>query len=87
MENKIQKMYLIDCITIIGFMVALWIIVCGVILQVLPLSSNSTIKMVIALTGTVVVLSSTAALIAVLNHLKNKKIELYKEDITASMEM
>jgi len=80
-------MYMIDCITIIGFMVVLWIVVCGVVFQVIPLASNSAEKMVIASIGAMAVIFSTAALVAVLIHLKNKKVELYREDIMASMKI
>ena len=85
MEDRIKKMYVMDCITIVGFMAALWVVVWGVLFQVLPIVGNMTERVVIVSAGIGATLFSTAALSAVLIHLKNKKGELYREDIIASM--
>jgi len=85
LETKIKKMYTRDRNTIIGFMAALWLIICGVISQIIPLTTTTEEKMVIMSTGVIVCVFATAALIGVLIHIKNKKEALYQEDIMASI--
>jgi len=80
-ENRITKMSRNDRGVIVFWIIFMWIILAAVYMQVSALAENPTVRIISLVAGSLVGLLNTAALIAVLGHLKHKKNQLYSEDI------
>lgn len=84
MENKIKKMYRQDCSVIFLFMIVMWVILTYVMIQINSIVSNHSVKSLILFIGITVGFFATAALIAVLTHLRKNRTQLYTEEIMVS---
>lgn len=77
MEDKIKKMYIIDCLSIIFLAVILWMILSVAMLNISRILENQTLRMIILAIGTLVGALSTASCAAVIIHLKKNQKNLY----------
>ncbi len=84
MENKIKKLYLQDCIIVLIFMIVLWSILVYVLSKVVLIAPGTTVKMFVIFIGIMAGTFATAAMVAVLVHLKKNQKQLYTEEILAS---
>jgi len=80
-ESRISRMSRNDRGVILFWIVAMWVILAAVYMQVSALAENPSVRVMALLAGVLVGLFNTAALIAVSGHLKHKKNQLYSEDI------
>ncbi len=80
-ETRISKMSRNDRGIIVFWIIFMWIILASVYMQVSALADKPEIRIVALVVGILVGTFNTAALIAVLGHLKHKKNQLYAEDI------
>ncbi len=81
MENRIKKMYSQDCGVLLIAMIALWSVLAYVSIMVSSLAPNYTVRTMVFLVAAVAGSFTTAALFAVLAHLRKNRIQLYTEEI------
>jgi len=79
-ETRIDKMFHGDRKMLVFWMVFMWIILGAVYLQVMAVA-DPTVKIVALVAGILVGAFNTVAMLALSGHLKQKKTELYTEDI------
>ena len=70
-----------DTIVISGFILFLWVILAVVLIQVVSLLDENSVRVISISSAITVGVFSTASLVAVLVHLKQKKSAIYGEDV------
>jgi len=75
-------MYLLDCATILGFLVLTWSVLVFVLREASNLSSSVVVKIIMEVSAGLAGVFATAALVAVLVHLKKNRESLYREDLS-----
>ncbi len=84
MEERIKRLYSGDQLLIIAFIVFLWFVLIYTVAVIINLATGPGVRALILGVGFAAGIYATAALLAVLAHLKNQKIEIYTEDIMCS---
>ncbi|GAA0181675.1 hypothetical protein SH2C18_41770 [Clostridium sediminicola] len=84
MEKKIKKMYNQDCAIIFLFMIGLWTILIYVLMQINSVVANQSVRTLIFFIGIIAGTFAIAALMAVVNHLRKNRTQIYTEEITVS---
>lgn len=82
MKAIINRVFQRDCAVIISFLIFLWLVLICVITAVVGIAQTPVLKLVILITGSIVGISATTGMLAVVRHLSNNKTELYTEDIS-----
>lgn len=77
----IDRLYRYDSFVIIGFILLMWAILAIVLTQVVALLEENIVRAIAVSSALAVGIFSTASLVAVLVHLKQKKRMLYGEDV------
>lgn len=82
MENRIRKMYRGDCCNIIFWILFLWLVITFVFFKgVNSIATDYLVRITTLVIGGLAVTFATAALIAVIVHLRKNLEDLYIEDI------
>lgn len=76
-----DRLYRYDSVVIIGFILFMWVILAVVLIQVVALLEENIVRAIAVSSALTVGIFSTASLVAVLVHLKQKKRMLYGEDV------
>jgi hypothetical protein len=80
-DPRISRMYLLDCVIIIVSLAATWAALLFVLREALSLAVDPAVKRTILVAAAAAGVASTAALVAVLVHLKGNRRALYSEDL------
>ena len=76
-----DRLYRYDTIVISGFILFLWVILGVVLIQVVSLLDENSVRAISISSAITVGVFSTASLVAVLVHLKQKNSAIYGEDV------
>lgn len=80
-DKRIIRMYQFDRFIVLMFVVLMWLTLTFVFFQVANLSSDNAVRVLAFISGAAAGAFGTAALVAVLVHLKKNFEVLYTEDI------
>lgn len=80
-ETMMNRSYRCDTVVIVGFIMVMWVILTGVLLQVVSLLDGHSVKIIASISALIVGIFCTASLVAVLVHLKHKRKVIYGEDV------
>lgn len=83
MQNKIRRLYLTDCFTVMLFLVLFWAIIVFVAFNVVTLTITTLIRSIIISTTALIIAFGTSSSLAVLAHLKKNQQEVYLQEITS----
>jgi hypothetical protein len=81
MESKIKRMFLLDLIMIIAFLVFLWITLACIMISIISIMNTVLVKAAILSVGISVVFFASLTLLALVNHLRKNRNKLYMEEI------
>ncbi|RDD61023.1 hypothetical protein [Ferruginivarius sediminum] len=79
--TRIQRLFNQDKVLASTFVVLLWAAILYVFFTVSPLIEDATIRVVVAVAGSAVLLFNTAAIVAMLRHYSEDKEHIYGLDI------
>ena len=80
-ENEVNKKCLKDCISIVVVLAIMWTVLTIVILNIIDLVGSSPLKFIIPTIGILVGAFATSSSLAVINHLRKSKDQLYGDEI------
>lgn len=80
-ENQVNKKCLKDCVSILFVLIAMWTVLTIVILNIRDLVESNTLRIIISTTGIIVGAFATASSLAVINHLRKNRNNLYQDEI------
>ena len=80
LNNRIERMFLRDCIAAGAFVIALWLVIGFVFLQMSPLAGR-TISIVLFLAAGLVAVFNTASIVAMIRHYRHEQARIYGLDI------
>lgn len=81
MQERIDRMALVDRIWGIGFAIVLWIVYAFVYLQIAPLVNNGGVDLALIVGGILVLIFNTASISAMLSQYAQFKRATYEPDI------
>lgn len=81
MGEKIARMFKIDVMAIFFVMAVLWAVIAYVVVLLLSTFKDLNIQIAIATAGSLVTIFATSVMLAVINHLKRNKEEIYTEEL------
>jgi len=81
LEKRIARMYRQDTAIVILSVAAIWSALGCVLRAALPLADDARVKLILEVSAVAVGVFATAALIAVLAHLRRNRAALYHEDL------
>lgn len=80
-ENGVNKKCLKDCISIVFVLIIMWIVLTIVIFSIIDLVGSSNLRIIIPTIGILVGAFATSSSVAVINHLRKSKDQLYHGEI------
>ena len=80
-ENQVDKKCLKDCFSILFVLIAMWTVLTIVIFNIRDLVESNTLRLIITTTGILVGAFATSSSLAVINHLRKNKNNLYQDEI------
>ncbi len=81
MKERIAKMFKIDVLAIFFMMGVLWIVIGYVLFLLLSTFKELNIRIAVTFAGVSVTVFATSVMLAVINHLKRNKDEIYMEEL------
>jgi hypothetical protein len=87
-DPRIPRMYFLDSFIIVVSLVVTWVTLLFVLREAIPLAADPVVKQIMVVAAAAAGIASTAALVAVLVHLRGHRQALYSEDLAhqAAME-
>lgn len=81
MRKRIQSMFVRDAIWAFGFVAVLWTVILYVFFRITPLTQDGGVDTVLIISGGLVLLFNTAAIVAMVRHYGHDKDFIYGLDI------
>lgn len=86
-DPRIDKMHGQDRIGALAFVVVLWVVILFVLITIWPYVTNGTIRIILLISGGLVLLFNTASIVAMLTHYAGDKHFIYGLDLKHLDEM
>jgi hypothetical protein len=84
MEKKIRRLYAGDCCLVVSSIFFMWLVLAFIMSMIYSVVAGVDMRLLIVVVGLLTGIYGTAALVAVLVHLKRQQIEIYTEEIIRS---
>lgn len=80
-EKSIRTMYIRDCLLLVIFVIGLWSILAPVMLAVLGLAPDGTVKAIVVCVAMISGAALTWGMLAVFFHIRKNRDAIYREDL------